>query len=395
MKSLLSLAIFLVLISLIDFGGAFAQSIPQPAIINYDPGIANFRPAFWGEMVEVRGNNFANGETYDNHTNVFAKAFLVETSDERESDFPLITHVASSNFIYFLIPVEAPCGEQKFYIVNGEDVPNPPRSPNRFIFIECAEAELGPQSVRPEITSIEPRLPRAGDELTLRGTGFTFSNEVKWDNSTLESVAWISKSEVRVRIPANADCGRAHSLRFQNIIQHYPSENSSFPSPSQPIFLTLDCAAPVAPIERSLSDIDVDGNCRIDDFEFFNAVDAWVVNEVSDELFFKVVDAWVEEGDACTLEAMRNSGGNLINRVTKSPNSVKYGADYAPFSVRILGDLRYTLYDSSGNEVLSFTGAHSKLVQLLRNVQSDHLANGVYFVRDHTYGKISKWVIIK
>jgi hypothetical protein len=372
---------------------AFAQSIPQPGIITYDPGIANFRPAFWGEMVEIRGNNFANGETYDNHINVFAKAFLVDNSEDRTSNFPLVTHVASSELIYFLVPVEAPCGEQRFYIKNGADLPDSEAeiSATRFVFIECAASELGPQAARPELTSIEPRLPRAGDEITLRGSGFTFSNEVKWNNVVLEDVTWISEHQMRIRVPNNAICGRSHSLRFQNVIQHYPAENSSFPSPSQPIFLSLNCAAIVAPTERSLFDIDLDRNCRIDDFEFFNTVDAWVVSEVTDTLFFRIVDAWVEDSDVCTVSSARLDRNRLIHNEQNKRANLITNETFARVSMA----RNLSIYDMSGRELLKTTWTQSQLLGISQSRQLRHLANGVYFVRDHSTNETLKFIVLR
>ncbi|MBI1730256.1 PKD domain-containing protein, partial [Candidatus Acetothermia bacterium] len=46
----------------------------------------------------------------------------------------------------------------------------------------------------------------------------------------------------------------------------------------------------------SLKSFDKNNNNKLDDTEFFAAVDAWIAGQISDIIFFKLVDLWISQG---------------------------------------------------------------------------------------------------
>ena len=358
--------------------GTLGQDIPQPGIIRYDPGVAEFRPAFPGEVVEVFGNNFAMGESYTGYNNVHAEVIFVDANAE---EIALQTRVESVDLLYFLVPVEAPCGAQKFYIKNGQDIPqnDSAPTPTRAIFVDCDESNVGPQGNRPEIDDVSPELIRAGDELSLRGTGFTFSSVIHFNDQIITEVEWISQSEVRFNVPTGASCGASHSIRLENRVLHYPSRNSNFPSNSDPIFISVLCGTSSRSTERTVDDVDLNKDCLISNDEFFVAVDAWVEGVILDQLFFDSIDAWVGEINLC--EQLTPLGAASIRSAHIDVNALLVrNAIYFDVQDKTQ-QIQIEVFDIMGTPIYSGFSAGGGVLWRFQNFNEQNVANGVYFYR--------------
>ncbi|MBI1728990.1 hypothetical protein HY229_09560 [Candidatus Acetothermia bacterium] len=134
---------------------ALAAKVPQPGIMTYQPAASSFLAAIPGEVIQVTGTNFMLGESFSDFRNIFTSAFL----DNLTSDYPLETRVESRSTLYFIIPAEAPCGEQHFYLKNGQNLSDDQAPPSSAypLFIECTAAGIGPQAVHPHIDSVSPQ----------------------------------------------------------------------------------------------------------------------------------------------------------------------------------------------------------------------------------------------
>jgi hypothetical protein len=137
---------------------------------------------------------------------------------------------------------------------------------------------------------------------------------------------------------------------------------------------------PPPPVEpppggEGLSQFDTNRNCRIDDSEFFNAIDLWVAGEVSNELFFQVVDAWIAQTSVCAASL---STGKLsleavllmVNPTTHTTTFVAHGDGITSMGVEI--------YDLNGQRIFSRETGRTRLVWNLSVQSGQPVANGVY-----------------
>jgi len=367
---------------------AWAQDIGQPAIINYDPGVASWRPAFPGELVEVQGNNFAMGETFGNYNNVTAEViFLAE-----ENEIKLQTFVEDPATLYFLVPIEAPCGSQSFYIKNGADLPDNDSapSPTRALFVDCDEDNLGPQSSRPELDMIDPELIRPGDLITLSGSGFTFSGVVHLDQQIIEEVEWISDKRVQFTLPLDTPCGIQHAVRFENRVLHYPSQGSTFPASSDQLFFTVGCGTSSRSPDRTVRDIDINGDCLLNDEEFFAAVDSWVQGVILDQLLFNAIDVWIGEADLCEqLTPLLASPLLRSQHVEVDALRVRNAIYFSPQDVT--QNVQIEVFTMTGTPVISLFSRGRGVLWRFNHFDGSQIANGVYLYRatsQNSFGQV-------
>lgn len=94
---------------------------------------------------------------------------------------------------------------------------------------------------------------------------------------------------------------------------------------------------------------DTDGNGRIDDGEFFAAVEAWTAGALDDGTFFALIDAWVAGAPVRSSSA-------------------------SPFPPGLLGAERVWIYDAQGRLLARLAPpTPARLAHLM-----DRWANGVY-----------------
>ncbi|OGF52889.1 MAG: hypothetical protein A2Z21_04345 [Candidatus Fraserbacteria bacterium RBG_16_55_9] len=55
-----------------------------------------------------------------------------------------------------------------------------------------------------------------------------------------------------------------------------------------------------APTQKAAKDFDKNGDCVIDDHEYFDAVEEWIAKQIDDKLFFEIADVWITQTNICT-----------------------------------------------------------------------------------------------
>lgn len=58
---------------------------------------------------------------------------------------------------------------------------------------------------------------------------------------------------------------------------------------------SLAPSSPPTPPSSTVAQFDTNGNGRIEDSEFFAAVDEWIASQISDDLFFRLIDYWIAQ----------------------------------------------------------------------------------------------------
>jgi len=119
-----------------------------------------------------------------------------------------------------------------------------------------------------------------------------------------------------------------------------------------------------------LAQFDSNGNCTIDDPELFNAIDAWIAGQVSNDLFFQAVDAWISQSNVCVgssalkleVVGVKSSGRGVIFRAR--------GQGITSLGVEV--------FDLSGERVFAQEAQGTTLRWNLITADGRTLANGVY-----------------
>jgi len=147
-------------------------------------------------------------------------------------------------------------------------------------------------------------------------------------------------------------------------------------------FQITDSAGPTpspAPIPREgLRQFDTNGNCVIDDPEFFTAVERWVNGQIDNSLFFDLIDAWIQQTNVCTSGSsvapvsltLRATSQGVAFQAQVQAQAQARGSGVAKMSVRI--------YDLQGRTIWRGKAAGSRLVWMYRTREGLPVANGVY-----------------
>ena len=117
-------------------------------------------------------------------------------------------------------------------------------------------------------------------------------------------------------------------------------------------------------------DLDRNINDRVDNDEFFEAMDFWVNDCMPDSVFFNILDLWVSQGRISVITA---ADDNQLNAVltSQSLNITAQGASAVEINI----------YGLSGQEIHSQSANGSKLSWNLRTDSGQPLANGVYIAQ--------------
>ncbi|MBI1730997.1 neutral zinc metallopeptidase [Candidatus Acetothermia bacterium] len=120
---------------------------------------------------------------------------------------------------------------------------------------------------------------------------------------------------------------------------------------------------------------DRDHNCRLDDGEFFDAVDQWLSSGINDGLFFGTVDAWIGQTNLCAALTFSHQ---LTLSLSMPPNR-----DLAIFEAKGLPveSMRVEVYDLNGRPMILQQTNNNSLRWDLRDSSGLRVANGVYLYR--------------
>jgi len=130
----------------------------------------------------------------------------------------------------------------------------------------------------------------------------------------------------------------------------------------------------------TITTFDVNGDNRLDDGEFFAAIDAWVEGRLNTELFFLAVDIWVENSTIIATRTIESSGSLSVN-AQSTPAGYTFsaeGVDAQQISVTILDAHGAMIFErQQAGRTLSWSGLDSS---------GTPVANGTYFYMIKTMG---------
>ena len=172
--------------------------------------------------------------------------------------------------------------------------------------------------------------------------------------------------EIEIRVNESY---KKQSIRVESQNGNGPPSNGNTPPPSG---------------GGSLSSYDSDNDCKFNDAEFFNVLDAWLSESITNSTFFSGVDAWLGETNVCSA-----SSSSTTLKIQMNQNNLVF----ATSDGNSIGAVR--IYDTNGQVVFSNNAQGSKLIWNLRNGQGKRIANGVYFLRFEGTGKLKKIVVIR
>jgi len=132
------------------------------------------------------------------------------------------------------------------------------------------------------------------------------------------------------------------------------------------------------PPAGGLQQFDQNGNCLIDDPEFFTAVERWVNGQIDNSLFFDLIDAWIQQTNVCTSGSsvapvsltLRATSQGVAFQAQAQAQAQARGSGVAKMSVRI--------YDLQGRTIWRGEAAGSQLVWMYRTREGLPVTNGVY-----------------
>ena len=134
----------------------------------------------------------------------------------------------------------------------------------------------------------------------------------------------------------------------------------------------------------SAIEFDTNGNSRIEDVEFFDAIDAWVNGSVGNDLFFEIVDAWISSSSVSGAELSVSQSASLnVQQNARAMSFEVKGFSASATSVQIL--------DLNGNTVANERSNGNRLVWNMRSDQGQVVANGVYFYVITAEGENGVW----
>ena len=134
----------------------------------------------------------------------------------------------------------------------------------------------------------------------------------------------------------------------------------------------------------NLSDYDSNGDCKFNDTEFFNVLDAWLSESITNSTFFSGVDAWLGETNVCSA----SSSSTTLRTQMNGTSFVFATSGGSP-----IGTVK--IYDMQGQVVFSKSAQGSELVWNLMNDLGQRVANGVYIVRFENVSEIRKLVVMR
>jgi plastocyanin len=127
----------------------------------------------------------------------------------------------------------------------------------------------------------------------------------------------------------------------------------------------------------SLKRFDKNNDNKLDDTEFFAAVDGWVASQIDDFTFFKLVDLWISQGPitAAGLHAdyLQFNGVSLAFAPGKGLSITADGQGIERMRVQIFG--------LDGRIIIDQSELSNKLVWNLSTLTGTPVANGVYLYR--------------
>ncbi|OGF55065.1 MAG: hypothetical protein A2Z21_04550 [Candidatus Fraserbacteria bacterium RBG_16_55_9] len=157
--------------------------------------------------------------------------------------------------------------------------------------------------------------------------------------------------------------------------QLYIESNSPWSSPRKFTTRTFHTPPPPPPppTNNGLRQFDANGNCVIDDPEFFVSIDQWISDQVTDGLFFELVDLWISQSSVCSSSA----AGRKLNTISLQTSAAQGIATFKA-SDQGISSLSVEIFDLVGRRVFSQDVAGTQLAWNRKANDGQPVANGIY-----------------
>lgn len=152
-----------------------------------------------------------------------------------------------------------------------------------------------------------------------------------------------------------------------------PAPPPSDPPPAPPPPSPPPASPPPSSGGSSLASYDQNGDCVLQDSEFFNLLDAWVGGSIDNAVFFAGADAWIGETSICALA----SQGQRVLVIEQALVPISDTAIFATNSKDIV-NTQIEIFNLRGEKIYQRRAAGNLIRWNLRDVKNDPVPNGVY-----------------
>jgi hypothetical protein len=342
-----------------------AQPLAPPVILNIDP--ASGPP---GKLVTLTYSNFFPSD------NGFTRIYF---------DGPTILgELLPESQLQFIVPANTTCGPHIVYLANEEPdgtlLPGDPVLYN----IPCDDHQTPPPPA-PQIRTLEPTTTSPATRVILHGSEFVPSippafTAVEFDRSVM-ATEFLSPDQLAFTVPEDATCG-LHQVRVRKVL---PGASELLLSNSVSLTVIQPCQAPPTPPAPTpppppptggtspLKIFDANNNNVIDDLELFTITDAWIMQQISDNLFFEAVDLWVSQRQIASAES------SLFEpeRVALTVNSTSHITTFR-LQGHGIASLRVEIFTLSGQRVFAQEVAGNRLMWTQTTGEGRAVSNGLY-----------------
>ncbi|MBI1730334.1 PKD domain-containing protein [Candidatus Acetothermia bacterium] len=212
-----------------------------------------------------------------------------------------------------------------------------------FIFGSNVWATCTQEPTAPPIFCVVPEIPVAEQIAHFELTDRLYSTNVVWEFGDGSRVSVLSSNTVEHAYKAPG--------RYSVKVWVSYSNSGVFDSITQ---MVIVAAQDPVYVPTPITSFDLNGNRRIDNDEFFRALDMWVQYKLRDLTFFKVMDAWI--GQTLVVE-----GSSIAHQAQAAPES-------------------HMIYDLNGRLVASGSCSAFNRQSVQRKLSTEGLPHGVYLV---------------
>jgi PKD repeat protein len=212
-----------------------------------------------------------------------------------------------------------------------------------FIFGSNVWATCTQEPTAPPIFCVVPETPVAGQIAHFELTHLLSPYNVMWEFGDGSRVSVLTDNTVE----------HTYKAPGRYTVKAWVSYSNSGVFDSITQMVTVVANDPVY-VPTPIKSFDLNGNRRIDNDEFFRALDMWIQYKLRDLTFFKVMDAWI--GQTLVVE-----GSGLTHKTQAALES-------------------YLIYDLNGQLVASASCSVFNQQSVQRKLSTENLLHGVYLV---------------
>lgn len=305
--------------------------------------------------------------------------------------------IVSTSELNFLVPEDTYCGFHDISLrkLVGPGIPVQSDSIPLLINNSCKTWQ---------VQQLAPDRGEPGTQVIIKGGRFPIDAQVQFGGRTIPredlggTANWIDFAEMSFTVPDEAECGDnrveigAPSLvgTFSEAVNFVVTGSPcASPPPVDPSPPPPPAPPPGPPPSdndsgRTVEDYDNDGNCVIDDPEFFSMIDDWINQDLDNQSFFQGVDAWISQANICSSAAT-----NVSLRIERTAE----GVQFTLAGRESLG--LFTILDSNGQVIYQDHSTGPQHFWNMRSTSGQLIANGVYFLISQKTGQVQRFLVMR